>query len=176
MSEINWDYWRKLALWPLDVACQLVYGEDPKGMLPEDNSNPDIDGRPDFVNLYHQAIAAIKARTLSTVFDLEVRPAEFLAWAQGQGVPLLRELADIPCPPPAGGWPWGSYETKLLRDLAAAAEHWWKNYDPSDPTTAPTNQQVIDWLTKEREGVTPRAAASIATILRADGLSPGPRK
>jgi len=145
-------------------------------MLLEDIRNPDIDGRPDSVSLYHQAMAAIKAGTLSTVFDLEVRPAEFLAWAQGQGISLVRELADVPCPSPASGWPWGSYETKLLRDLAAAAEHWWKNYDPSDPTTAPTNQRVIDWLTKEREGVTPRAAANIATILRADGLSPGPRK
>lgn len=83
MSGINWDYWRKLALWPLDVACQLVYGEDPKGMLPEDIRNLDIDGRPDSVSLYHQAMAAIKAGTLSTVFDLEVRPVEFLAWAQG---------------------------------------------------------------------------------------------
>ena len=105
MSGINWDYWRKLALWPLDVACQLVYGEEPKGMLPEDIRNPDIDGRPDSVSLYHQAMAAIKAGTLSTVFDLEVRPAEFLAWAQGQGISLVRELADVPCPSPASGWP-----------------------------------------------------------------------
>ena len=95
MSGKTRDHWTRLALWPLDVACQLAYGEDPKGMLPEDIRNPDIDGRPDSVSLYHQAISAIKAGTLSTVFDLEVRPAEFLAWAQRQGVPLLPELADI---------------------------------------------------------------------------------
>jgi hypothetical protein len=55
MSGKTRDHWRRLALWPLDVACQLVYGEDPKGMLPEDIRNPDIDGRPDSVSLYHQA-------------------------------------------------------------------------------------------------------------------------
>jgi hypothetical protein len=159
-------------LWPLDAACQLVYGEDPKGM-PEDIKNLDIDARPDSVSLYHQAIAAIKAGTLSTVFDSEVRPAEFLAWAQGQGVPLLRGLADIPCLPPAGGWPWGSYETRLLRHLAAAADRFWKNY-PSDPTTAPTNQEVIGWLVEH--GVAQRTAEVMATILRADGLLTGPRK
>jgi hypothetical protein len=174
MSGKTWDHWTRLALWPLDVACQLVYGEDPKGMLAEDIGNPDIDGRPDSVSLYHQAIAAIKAGTLSTVFDWEVRPAEFLAWAQGQGVPLLHELADIPCLPPAGGWPWGSYETRLLRHLAAAADRFWKNYDPSDPATAPTNQEVIDWLMEQ--GVAPRNAEVMATMLRADGLRPGPRK
>jgi hypothetical protein len=103
MSGKTWDHWKRLALWPLGNACQLVYGEDPKGMLPEDIANHDIDGRPNSVSLYHQAISAIKAGTLSTVVDLEVRPAEFLAWAQGQGVPLLRELADIPCPPAQAG-------------------------------------------------------------------------
>ena len=100
----------------------------------------------EFRDLYHQAISAIKARTLSTVVDLEVRPAEFLAWAQGNGVTLPRELADPACPRPAGGWPWGSHETELLRHLAAAADRFWKRYNQSDPTTAPTNQEVIDWL------------------------------
>ncbi len=161
-------------MWPLGNACQLVYGEDPKGMLPEDIANHDIDGRRDSVNLYHQAISAIKARTLSTVVDLEVRPAEFLAWAQGNGVTLPRELADLACPRPAGGWPWGSHETELLRHLAAAADRFWKRYDPSDPTTAPTNQEVIDWL--KQRGVSERTAEAMATILRADGLPPGPRK
>jgi hypothetical protein len=71
-------------------------------------------------------------------------------------------------------WPWGSYETKLLRSLGAAANKLWKNYDPEDPTTAPTNEQVTTWL-MEQEGVTERTAEVIATILRADGLPTGPR-
>ena len=71
-------------------------------------------------------------------------------------------------------WPWGNYETELLRKLAAAAERFWKLYDQADPTTAPTNQAVIKWL--ESQGVAGRNAQVMATILRADGLPTGPRK
>jgi hypothetical protein len=73
-------------------------------------------------------------------------------------------------------WPWGSYTTNLLDQLAKAAKKFWANpqYDPNDPTTAPTNQAVIDYL--KGQGVTERTAQIMATILRADGLPPGPRK
>ncbi len=71
-------------------------------------------------------------------------------------------------------WPWGGHETKLLQHLAAAADRFWKNYDPRDNTTAPTNEKVIDWL--KTKGVGQRNAEVMATILRADGLPPGPRK
>lgn len=71
-------------------------------------------------------------------------------------------------------WPWGRHETALLQKLAAAAHRFWKNYDPSDTTTAPTNQQVIDWL--KGQGVAERTAEVMATILRADGLPTGPRR
>jgi hypothetical protein len=73
-----------------------------------------------------------------------------------------------------GGWPWGSYETELLRKLAEAGEEFWRRYDPTDSTTAPTNKMVEEWLI--RKGVASRIAESMATILRADGLRPGPRK
>ena len=72
------------------------------------------------------------------------------------------------------GWPWGGHTTALLGHLAAAGQQWWSNYAPSDPTTAPTNKIVVAWL-KER-GVAERSAEIMATLLRADGLSPGPRK
>lgn len=71
-------------------------------------------------------------------------------------------------------WPWGRHETHLLQKLAGAAQRFWANYDPADPTTAPTNQQVIDWL--KGQGVSERTAEIMATILRADGLPTGPRK
>jgi hypothetical protein len=73
-----------------------------------------------------------------------------------------------------GKWPWGAYETKLLRDLAEAAERFWVRYDPADTTTAPTNEDVIAWL--EDRGVSNNLAKAIASILRAEGLPPGPRK
>lgn len=77
-------------------------------------------------------------------------------------------------PNDAGKWPWGSHDTELLGMLAAAAERYWKNYDPTDPTTAPTNDEVSAWL-KARK-VSARNAEVMATILRANGLSTGPRK
>lgn len=74
----------------------------------------------------------------------------------------------------SGKWPWGDHETELLKKLADAASKFWVLYDPDDHTTAPTNQQVIDWLMEQ--GVAKRTAAVMATILRADGLPTGPRK
>jgi hypothetical protein len=70
--------------------------------------------------------------------------------------------------------PWGNHDTKLLRDLAAAADQFWKLYDPADPSTAPTNEQVGAFLVNR--GVARRTAEVMATILRADGLPTGPRK
>lgn len=72
-------------------------------------------------------------------------------------------------------WPWGKYETELLRHLSAAAKNFWNLYDPDDISTAPTNAQVADWLRKECK-VSDRIAQSMATILRADDLPSGPRK
>ena len=75
---------------------------------------------------------------------------------------------------PATRWPWGDYETTLLRKLADAAEKFWKLYDPSDASTAPTNNDVKKWLIGQ--GVAERNAQVMATILRAEGLQTGPRK
>lgn len=71
-------------------------------------------------------------------------------------------------------WPWGTYETTLLRALADAAARFWVNFDPADPTTAPKNEVVVAWL--EQRGVSRNAAKAMATILRPDGLPTGPRK
>lgn len=71
-------------------------------------------------------------------------------------------------------WPWGSHDTEHLRHLDAAARKWWTLYDPSDPSTAPTNNMVAEWLQEER-GLSKEKAKAIASILRADGLATGPR-
>ena len=76
---------------------------------------------------------------------------------------------------PSGRWPWGRHETELLRHLDAAARKWWANYDPDDPTTAPTNEKVAEWLQSDRGLTSDRMANAIATILRADNLPPGRR-
>jgi len=73
-----------------------------------------------------------------------------------------------------GKWPWGNYETSLLKHLAEAAKELWALYDPSEPSTAPTNEQVEKLLVGR--GLSSSMAAKMATILRADGLPSGPRK
>jgi hypothetical protein len=72
-------------------------------------------------------------------------------------------------------WPWGGHHTESLGHLEAAARKWWVLYDPSDLTTAPTNDMVSDWLQSER-GISREKARAIASMLRPDGLPTGPRK
>lgn len=71
-------------------------------------------------------------------------------------------------------WPWGDYETSLLRHLAAAADRFWKNFDPEEPDTAETKIEVVKWLMAR--GVPERTAEAIDTILRAENLPKGPRR
>jgi hypothetical protein len=81
--------------------------------------------------------------------------------------------ADLKNVPPQ--WPWGKHHTEYLGHLEAAARKWWNLYDPSDPTTAPTNEMVSDWLQSERN-ISGEKARAIASMLRPDGLRTGPRK
>lgn len=72
-------------------------------------------------------------------------------------------------------WPWGSHNTVALDDLVAAAKRFWVSYDPDEVSTAPTNEEVIEWLRKER-GTSLDKAKGIASILKADGIRNGPRR
>ena len=72
-------------------------------------------------------------------------------------------------------WPWGEHHTEYLGHLEAAARKWWNLYDPTDPTTAPTNEMVSEWLHSERK-ISKEKAKAIASMLRPDGLPTGPRK
>ena len=105
--------------------------------------------------------------------------AEACGWSLPSEFPrptVVTEPAPEPeAPPSRGPWPWGTHETKLLQDLAAAAEAFWIRYDPSDPTTAETNETVAAWLEKER-GVSKRNAEVMATILRPTDIRTGPRR
>lgn len=71
-------------------------------------------------------------------------------------------------------YPWGEHNTRLLQSLSDVATALWSRYDPLDPSTAPTNEQVEDWLIAR--DVPKRIAEAMATILRADGLRMGRRK
>lgn len=91
-----------------------------------------------------------------------------------EGVQAFRGVAPEDMPQREVGWPWGTYETKLLRDLSAAVDRYWRNFDPSDPTQANTKETVVEWLVKSR-GVSERIAQAMDTIIRAEGLPKGPR-
>jgi hypothetical protein len=65
--------------------------------------------------------------------------------------------------------------TKLLGELAAAAEKFWKTYDPGDPRRAPAKEVVADWIAA-RGVASDRVAKFIAQLLRADSVPPGPLK
>ena len=102
----------------------------------------------------------------------------FRAWAERLQRPFTfpPEFPTLPTTPQqtvSSRWPWGDYETILLRKLAEAASKFWANYDPTDPSTAARNDDVSAWL--RSEGVSRRVAEVIAQVLRADGLRTGPR-
>jgi hypothetical protein len=107
---------------------------------------------------------------LLDVADFVIRPEVFKELKLGikESTESLQKIENVK------KWPWGNYETELLRKTAGAVERFWTNYDPSDPSTAPTNEQVVKYLKKQ--DVTERTAGSIATIIRANGLPSGPRK
>lgn len=73
-------------------------------------------------------------------------------------------------------WPWGSYETKLLRHLEAAAREFWSTYNPDNTKASiPTSKEVIKWLENTHK-VSNVMAKAIASLLRPDNLPTGPRK
>ncbi len=118
--------------------------------------------------------AGIRSRTVITL-------PNYVEWSRDMGFDLPegfpwqgKQKAASPADKSPVGWPWGKYETKLLRELAEAARVLWSNYDPRRPRSAPTNEKVIEWLMTR--GVSERSAQAIAKILHADDLPPGPRK
>lgn len=151
-----------------------------------------------FVAVRHLGIgkrlSIVSPGTQNPPLDATIDLKEFVAWAPTipwrLPVTLVRFFGDddpnyVPQSDPywdpepasstvASGWPWGDYDTNLLRLLAAAVRRFWSLYDPGDPSTAPTNEMVVEWLMTQ--DVPRRTAEVMATILRADGLRTGRRK
>ena len=72
-------------------------------------------------------------------------------------------------------WPWGNYETNLLKLLPLVYEEHWQKYDPARPTTAPKSEVVVDWLVATHKAPR-RVAEVIAQLFRADAIPNGPRR
>lgn len=187
-DAIDWGYWANLADVESCDACILSCEFDPRiisgNTLPQYLSDK-LKRRSSIVDSHIKAHTLPIARyhhdyTKGSNFPVYVRLGDFRAWGEALPAPFTfpdefpKAATPEPAAPAANRWPWGDHETKLLRKLAAAGEKFWKPYDPNDPTTALTNEDVVAWL--KEQGVAERNAQVMATILRADGLSPGPRK
>jgi hypothetical protein len=182
----NWDEWNKVKQARLWQAVALACNIDPSNFQFNGPNLVRLFSRPttEFEDLLSMAKANIGAGGILKLVSLsdggleesEVKLSNFATWLKTTPHIAPPEFPWQPEAMPLSNmdWPWGRHETDLLRKLAAVANRFWKNYDPSDPTTAPTNQEVIDWLREKK--VATRTAEIIATILRADNLPMGPRK
>ncbi|MDR7134402.1 hypothetical protein J2X06_001586 [Lysobacter niastensis] len=183
-----WSYWGNVATVRLEAAVLLSCGIDPRGkdeteirQLPFANARYQI-ARSHIQDGTLPTYATVEDRHYVRGFSTGVKLAEFRAWGESLPSPFTfpDEFPKAAKPEPAasaapaGRWPWGEHETQLLRKLSAAADRFWKLYDPEDASTAPTNDAVVAWL--KEQGVAERNAQVMATILRADGLPTGPRK
>lgn len=186
IPQPDWQQWerkRKAKLWQaIALLCELepsrLESRGAPGMLDTLFVQPP----PKFNSLLGLAKTGIGAGLLKLdkldpehLEESEVDLTVFTSWANTTGLTFPE---GFPWQPEMNlqitNWPWGRYETNLLRKLARAADLFWKSYDSADPSSAPTNEQVIEWLIGEK--VARRTAEVIATILRADGLPTGPRK
>ena len=187
LRKPNWDAWQSVQqtrLWhAVALACDLDPGNFQlfdRPQLARSFKEPPKQFEDLLVmakgNIGANGVLKLLSRSDEGLEESEVKLSNFATW-----------LKSIQYPIPAQ-FPWQSEpftlsnsigrgagtKRDLLRKLAGAAQRFWSNYDPADPTTAPTNQQVIDWL--KGQGVSERTAEIMATILRADGLPTGPRK
>lgn len=190
--ELAWPRWAKKDLW-----SEAEFSAICAGLVPDERGMPADPGKNEHRTMdANRAGDDIRRGTLSGSLPFVSRddvdssarlygtarhyvPSVAAEWAATRfdSFPgtLLAAVRSSPrnLPKQVGVWPWGEYETELLRSLAAAAEKFWKRYDPTDQTTAPRNEEVSAWL--RAQGVSRRNAEVIATILRVDGLPTGPR-
>lgn len=126
-------------------------------------------------------LEAENARLSDQVAELQQQLQEATAAAQRapqEAGPAPQEAAAAPQADddkPSSRWPWGNHHTEALGHLEAAGLRFWQWFDPTDPTTAPTNDTVAGWLVSEH-GEGKVRAQYIASLLRADGLPSGPRR
>jgi hypothetical protein len=176
----DWSRWRYESHAMLWEAAALACGVAPDALAAAFLHQPPAK----FEHLKNAALAGLSTNRLVRPKDFkEANPEDsvvslnaFGAWARSMGYTLPADFPrDItPEAIQAHGWPWGSHTTDLLESLAAAAHRFWVKYDPADPTTAPTNEDVCKWLMEHRN-VGKRNAEVMATILRDPAIKTGPR-
>lgn len=179
----QWDKTHKAKLWQaVALLCDLEPSRLESLGTPGNLETLLVQPPPKFNSLLGLAITGIGAGLLRPtklipehLEESEIDLTVFASWANSTG---LAFPDGFPWQPEINldtkNWPWGHYETEALRKLALAVNRFWKNYDPTDISTAPTSDQVEEWLIGQN--ITRPKAKAIATILRADGLPTGRRK
>lgn len=199
-TEQEWDKWARMPQIPLWQAVALFCEIEPSSLPVEGvwRLAPVDSPASIFWDRFEIAIAYQRSGSLKCVgdrgalhTDFVVQAGDFAVWWVDSGwlIPSdLYERWDAQAPgsassavlPAGGAWPWGSHETELLRWLAAAAKKFWVNYEPSDPTTAVTSDEVVTWLRKQQTSdgrqISLRVAEIMAQLLRPPELPTGPRK
>lgn len=96
------------------------------------------------------------------VENLEVLRDDVLEYFRSHRVHLPNEIRESLGPlPQQHSWPWGSYSTPLLDELAQAVRQFWVEADLNNP---PANKRVSAWL--QDRGVDPTPADRIASLIR----------
>lgn len=188
LKKPDWPTWSRSRTLPLWQAVALACDVDPANFEPfGPNTDQPIDGlfapvSPAFKDRLELARSAVGSGILKVVpapdkamIYAEVEMPHFASWLR-----TIQHKApeSFPWPPEElrpgrHQWPWGSHTTKNLDLMARAADKFWKHYTPSDPSTAPRNEDVAAWLVGH--GMAKRTAEVVASLLRADGLPTGPR-
>ncbi len=179
--EPDWNKWSLMGEVPLPLAVALSCNVNPENVHLQQSS---FDGfiavgrtPSDRIKEFRRRMEIAeshKHNALHVKNDGSVDLIEFGVWCEDIGLdipsefPRRKEQAEI-----SYKWPWGNYDTKLLKSMAAAVVKFWKPWDSDNPEDAPRNQDVIDWLKKQ--GVSDRVARIMASIIRADHLPTGPR-
>lgn len=99
---------------------------------------------------------------------------KFAAWAMTVEWEMPSQLSQLAeheeKPISTGRWPWGDYETDLLNVMAEAVKQLWSTFDPDQPTTAPTKDDVTAFLNKRLNEIgysnPDTIASAMATIIR----------
>lgn len=199
-KAIDWEKWRTMPRIVLWEAAALSCGQPPEAAKKHLNLN-EIDGeianplRVTWASLFNDRIEMLRRNTSKgnalyilgahcypNSNHLEIDTVQFATFARNHAWEVPAELLALASAPTiaarattSGQWPWGTHNTRLLTVLQQAAEKWWVNYDPTDPTSAPTNEVVVTWIVTKNLA-SENLAKAMATILRADGLQTGPRK
>ena len=138
-----------------------------------------------FLPMLDAAVLHVQRGTLPTVEAAEdprystIQLSAYALWAKSLKLELPPQFPAKPYVASQGSASISSVHQTRLLTLLMEASTFWKtvdqggNYDPTDPTTAPTNAQVEAWL--EQRGVSKKVREVMATILRADDMPSGPR-